>query len=140
MQQRLNELQDKIQYKFRDQELLSLALTHSSFSNEIHLPKHKCNERLEFLGDAVLELISSEFLFCGNRKVSEGELTRMRASMVCEPALAFCRLRQTKSHLKPVLTLHHPETLNVHCTYILEDVFHLYKNYALMRILRILDS
>ena len=56
----------------------------------MHLPKYQCNERLEFLGDAVLELISSEFLFFHNRKVPEGELTRMRASMVCEPSLAFC--------------------------------------------------
>ena len=90
MQQKLEELQRKIGYKFRDKELLSSALMHSSYANEAHLPKYKCNERLEFLGDAVLELISSEFLFFGNRKTPEGELTRMRASMVCEPSLAFC--------------------------------------------------
>jgi len=90
MQQRLKELQNKIGYKFRDEELLRSALMHSSYTNEIRLPKHKCNERLEFLGDAVLELISSEFLFFGNLKTLEGELTRMRASMVCEPSLAFC--------------------------------------------------
>lgn len=53
-------------------------------------PKYECNERLEFLGDAVLELVSSEFLFHNNPKVPEGELTKTRASMVCEPALAFC--------------------------------------------------
>ena len=90
MRQRLKELQNKIGYRFRDEELLISALTHSSYANEKHLPKHKCNERLEFLGDAVLELISSEFLFFSNRKTPEGELTRMRASMVCEPSLAFC--------------------------------------------------
>ena len=90
MQQKIDELQKKIGYKFRDKELLQSALMHSSYTNEIHLPKYKCNERLEFLGDAVLELISSEFLFFGNRKTPEGELTRMRASMVCEPSLAFC--------------------------------------------------
>ncbi len=90
MHQKLKELQHVIGYKFRDQELLMSALMHSSYANEVHLPKHKCNERLEFLGDAVLELISSEFLFFGNRKTPEGELTRMRASMVCEPSLAFC--------------------------------------------------
>ena len=90
MQQKVEELQRKIGYKFRDTELLSTALMHSSYANEAHLPKHKCNERLEFLGDAVLELISSEFLFFSNRKTPEGELTRMRASMVCEPSLAFC--------------------------------------------------
>ncbi|MBQ2987062.1 MAG: ribonuclease III [Tyzzerella sp.] len=90
MKQRLFELQNKIGYRFRDEELLISALMHSSYTNEKHLPKHKCNERLEFLGDAVLELISSEFLFFSNRKTPEGELTRMRASMVCEPSLAFC--------------------------------------------------
>ena len=90
MQQKIEELQNKIGYKFRDKELLQSALMHSSYTNEIHLPKYKCNERLEFLGDAVLELISSEFLFFENCKTPEGELTRMRASMVCEPSLAFC--------------------------------------------------
>ncbi len=90
MQEKLQDLQDKIGYRFRDEELLRTALMHSSYANEAHLPKYKCNERLEFLGDAVLELISSEFLFFGNRKTPEGELTRMRASMVCEPSLAFC--------------------------------------------------
>lgn len=90
MQQRMKELQKRIGYRFRDQELLQSALMHSSYTNEKHLPKHKCNERLEFLGDAVLELVSSEFLFFEDRKRPEGELTRMRASMVCEPSLAFC--------------------------------------------------
>ncbi len=90
MQQKLIELQNKIGYKFSDEELLRSALMHSSYTNEVHLPKHMCNERLEFLGDAVLELISSEFLFFNNKKTPEGELTRMRASMVCEPSLAFC--------------------------------------------------
>ena len=90
MQHKIEELQKKIGYKFHDKGLLQSALMHSSYTNETHLPKYKCNERLEFLGDAVLELISSEFLFFGNRKTPEGELTRMRASMVCEPSLAFC--------------------------------------------------
>ncbi len=90
MKQRLKELQNKINYRFRDEELLLSALMHSSYVNEKHLPKHKCNERLEFLGDAVLELISSQFLFFTHRTTPEGELTRMRASMVCEPSLALC--------------------------------------------------
>ena len=90
MEYKFDEFQQKIGYKFRDEELLKSALMHSSYVNEIQLPKYKCNERLEFLGDAVLELISSEFLFFNNRKTPEGELTRMRASMVCEPSLAFC--------------------------------------------------
>src|SRR5699024_12097219 len=65
-------------------------LMHSSYVNEKHLPKYECNERLEFLGDAVLELVSSEFLFHENEKMPEGELTKTRAAMVCEQALAFC--------------------------------------------------
>ena len=90
MQRGLVELQEKIGYHFKDKELLMSAMMHSSYTNEKHLPKHKCNERLEFLGDAVLEIISSEFLFFENRKMPEGELTKLRASMVCEPSLAFC--------------------------------------------------
>ena len=90
MQQKLLELQYKIGYRFKDRELLVSAMMHSSYTNEKHLPKYKCNERLEFLGDAVLELISSEFLFFSDRKRPEGELTKMRASMVCEPSLAYC--------------------------------------------------
>ena len=58
--------------------------------NEKRLKKTDCNERLEFLGDAVLELVSSEYLFFENPKMPEGELTKLRASMVCEKALAFC--------------------------------------------------
>ncbi|MBQ8558825.1 MAG: ribonuclease III [Tyzzerella sp.] len=90
MQQKLLELQNKIGYQFHDVELLKSAMMHSSYTNEKHLPKCKCNERLEFLGDAVLELVSSEFLFSENETMPEGELTKLRASMVCEPSLAFC--------------------------------------------------
>ena len=63
MEQTMRELQERIGYTFHRQELLKSALMHSSYTNETHLPKYKCNERLEFLGDAVLELVSSEFLF-----------------------------------------------------------------------------
>ena len=90
MNRELYKLEDRINYKFKDPALLKAAMTHSSYANEKHFPKYECNERLEFLGDAVLELISSEFLFYSNNKVLEGELTKMRASMVCEPSLAFC--------------------------------------------------
>ena len=90
MADRLHELENRIQYKFKDFSLLKRAMMHSSYTNEKHLEKYECNERLEFLGDAVLELISSEFLFLESPKVSEGQLTKTRASMVCEPALAFC--------------------------------------------------
>ncbi len=83
-------LEERIGYQFHDKALLRQALTHSSFTNEQKINKAKNYERLEFLGDAVLELISSEFLFKEHESVPEGELTKMRASMVCEPALAFC--------------------------------------------------
>ena len=86
----LKELQDRIGYHFQDDKLLKKAMVHSSYANEKHLPKYECNERLEFLGDAVLELISSEFLFSLHKTMPEGQLTKTRASMVCEPALAFC--------------------------------------------------
>ena len=90
MNKRLRELEQKIGYKFRDFSLLERAMMHSSYTNERHLPKYQCNERLEFLGDAVLELVSSEFLFKGSPKMPEGELTKTRASMACEPSLALC--------------------------------------------------
>ena len=84
------EFEEKIGYQFQDQSLLTQALTHSSYANERHLGKQADNERLEFLGDAVLEIVTSEFLFHRYPKHPEGELTRLRASMVCEPTLAFC--------------------------------------------------
>lgn len=90
MKRNLKELEHRIGYTFQDFALLKKAMSHSSYVNEEHLPKYECNERLEFLGDAVLELVSSEFLFFEHPTTPEGELTKTRASMVCEPALAFC--------------------------------------------------
>ncbi|WP_306479840.1 ribonuclease III [Mediterraneibacter sp.] len=90
MSRKLKELEKKINYQFQNFSLLEQAMMHSSYTNEHRLEKYKCNERLEFLGDAVLELISSEFLFRQSPKVPEGELTKTRASMVCEPSLAMC--------------------------------------------------
>ncbi|GFI42812.1 ribonuclease 3 [Lachnospiraceae bacterium] len=90
MGQELKVLESKIGYRFHNFELLRQAMIHSSYANEKHLSKHECNERLEFLGDAVLELVCSEFLFFEHEQMPEGELTKTRASMVCEPALAFC--------------------------------------------------
>lgn len=84
------EFEEKIGYQFQDRKLLLQALTHSSYANERHLGKQADNERLEFLGDAVLEVISSDFLFHKYPKNPEGELTRLRASIVCEPTLSFC--------------------------------------------------
>ena len=83
-----SQFEKNIGYTFSDKELLKTALTHSSYINEHGMNRRKCNERLEFLGDAVLELISSEFLFNGDPDIPEGEMTRLRASLVCEPALA----------------------------------------------------
>ena len=90
MNELLEELQGKIGYRFQNTDLLKQALTHSSFANEQKINKLKDYERLEFLGDAVLELVSSEFLFRENPQMPEGQLTKRRASMVCEPALAYC--------------------------------------------------
>ena len=81
---------ERIGYTFRDESLLKQAMTHKSYANEMMINRNKSYERLEFLGDAVLELVSSEFLFYEHEDYPEGELTKMRASMVCEPALAFC--------------------------------------------------
>ncbi len=86
----LNLLEERIGYHFQNPALLKQAMTHSSFTNEQRIRKLENYERLEFLGDAVLELVSSEFLFREHMDMPEGELTKMRASMVCEPSLAFC--------------------------------------------------
>ncbi|MFR4351575.1 MAG: ribonuclease III [Roseburia sp.] len=87
---RLTELETVIGYKFRQEGLLRQALTHSSYANEKHMKKLSDNERLEFLGDAVLELVSSEFLYQNYSELPEGDLTKLRASIVCEPTLALC--------------------------------------------------
>ncbi len=86
----LKELEKKIGYQFKKKGLLKQALTHSSFSNEQKINKFANYERLEFLGDAVLELLSSRFFYENYPEMSEGEMTRRRSAMVCEPALAFC--------------------------------------------------
>lgn len=86
----LDELQGRIGYRFQDPELLKQALTHSSYSNETGARNHHllCNERLEFLGDSVLSLITSEYLYQNFPGLPEGDLTRIRAATVCEGALA----------------------------------------------------
>lgn len=81
---------DSIGYRFQNASLLLHALTHSSYANEKHMPKEKNNQRLEFLGDAVLELVSSEYIYKHNPEMPEGQMTRLRASLVCEPTLAAC--------------------------------------------------
>lgn len=86
----LEELENRICYHFHDRLLLKQAITHSSYTNEQKINRQLHYERLEFLGDAVLELVTSEFLFKEHPNMQEGQLTKMRASIVCEPALAFC--------------------------------------------------
>lgn len=90
MEKKLEKLEETIGYRFQDQKLLTQAMTHSSYANEKRLGKQGCNERLEFLGDAVLELLSSNFLYHKYPDIPEGELTKKRAGMVCEPSLAYC--------------------------------------------------
>ncbi len=87
---KLELLEEKIGYRFQDKRLLEQALCHSSYANERHWNRLKNNERLEFLGDAVLELATSEFLYLTYPKMPEGEATKTRASIVCEQTLALC--------------------------------------------------
>ncbi len=88
--EKLDSLEQRIGYAFKDRSLLQRALTHSSFSNEMGIKNHHlyCNERLEFLGDSVLSIISSRYLFTKFSDCPEGELTKMRAEVVCERALS----------------------------------------------------
>lgn len=82
----MNELEERIGYSFEDRKYLSIALTHSSFANE-KKGKVKSNERLEFLGDAVLSIVVSDYIFKKLPDLPEGELTKLRASLVCEKSL-----------------------------------------------------
>lgn len=84
----LKELETAIGYNFNSKQLLTHALTHSSYINDRKMDKSMCNERLEFLGDAILEMISSEHLYNLYPEKAEGELTRLRASLVSEKPLA----------------------------------------------------
>ncbi len=82
----LTDIQERIAYRFTNPDLLELALTHKSYANENRVLDH--NERLEFLGDAVLGLVISEHLMDTCPESTEGDLSRLRASVVNEPALA----------------------------------------------------
>lgn len=90
MRELYKELEKTIGYSFKNKGLLKHALTHSSYTFENQIDVSKCNERLEFLGDAVLELISSEYIFNTYPMKSEGEMSRFRASLVCEESLSVC--------------------------------------------------
>ena len=83
----MRELEQKLNYTFRDRELLSEALNHSSYANEHRGAGVSSNERLEFLGDSVLGLVTAEFLFTRHPDLPEGDLTRIRAALVCEQSL-----------------------------------------------------
>ena len=85
----LKELEKKIGYMFHDIRMLRQAMCHSSYANEHRETQHD-NERLEFLGDAVLEVTSSDVLYHQYQEMPEGQLTKLRASIVCEPTLALC--------------------------------------------------
>ena len=78
MNRDLNELERRCGYTFRDKNLFHRALTHSSYANEHKKDKAVCNERLEFLGDAVLEVVSSDFLYHKYPEKPEGELSKIR--------------------------------------------------------------
>ncbi|WP_022767087.1 ribonuclease III [Butyrivibrio sp. NC2007] len=96
----ISRFEQLIGYTFRDKQLLIQAFTHSSFVNEQKINKHPDYERLEFLGDAVLEMISSAYLFRKFPDKKEGEMSKMRASLVCEGALAFdAKVLDLKSYI-----------------------------------------
>lgn len=86
----LTKVMDIIEYKFQKPELLQQAFTHSSYANERKINRLQDYERLEFLGDAVLEMIASHALLLKYPNKQEGELSKLRSSLVCEYCLAQC--------------------------------------------------
>lgn len=85
---KFEKLLEKLELPFRNEKLIILAFTHSSYVNEHRIRPFDDNERLEFLGDAVLELAVSQYLYKKYETMSEGEMTKLRAAIVCEPSLA----------------------------------------------------
>lgn len=97
----MEKLEEKLQYTFHDRSLLGEALNHSSYANEHRNAKVNSNERLEFLGDSVLGFVTAEFLFKTYGKLPEGDLTRIRAALVCEQSLyEVARGLELGQHLK----------------------------------------
>jgi len=90
----LEVLEKSIGYTFKNKNLLKTALTHKSYANENRVDS---NEKLEFLGDSILEFISSKYLFNNYRKLNEGEMTKVRATVVCEESLHKIALRHNFS-------------------------------------------
>ena len=81
---KLEEVERSIGYTFKDKKLLNKALTHTSYAYENNIDS---NEKLEFLGDSILEFVSSKYIYCNYPKLKEGEMTKVRASVVCEKSL-----------------------------------------------------
>lgn len=90
LEKRLSDFQQSSNYTFKNIEILVTAFTHSSYANENRGNHINSNERLEFLGDAVLNIIVSDYIYRTFQDLPEGELTRIRASVVCEGSLAQC--------------------------------------------------
>lgn len=88
--EKILEFEKVIGYEFDNKKFITEALTHSSYANEHRAEKIRHNERLEFLGDSVLEVVVSEKLYTANETMPEGELTKLRAGIVCEKTLAYC--------------------------------------------------
>ena len=96
----MKNLEEKLGYKFKNINLLENALTHSSYANEVR-DGTSSNERLEFLGDSVLSIIVSEFIYKKFANQPEGELTKLRASLVCEKSLCgFSRKLELGKYLR----------------------------------------
>ena len=83
----MDKLEEKIGYVFKDRSLLQTALTHSSYANEKHARNSSSYERLEFLGDSILGLVTAEFLYTHEPMLPEGRMTKLRAELVCETSL-----------------------------------------------------
>ena len=88
-------IEQALQYSFSNQSLLENALTHSSYANEHRGHSMGSNERLEFLGDSILGMVVAEYLYQENPKLPEGELTRLRAGLVCEQSLVHVAQKWT---------------------------------------------
>ena len=86
----LEEFEKKLGYHFADKHLLLLALTHSSYANENKKVSHENNERLEFLGDAVLDMVVSEYMYRKFPEMPEGELTKLRAAVFVKALWQVC--------------------------------------------------
>ena len=94
--ERFKGLEEKIGYTFTNKRTLALAMTHSSYANEQRGRRKENNERLEFLGDAVLEVTISDYVFREYPGYNEGRLTKLRSSLVCEYTLAICAISSAR--------------------------------------------